>query len=187
MARHVASCPASHDAPGQPTSLLQLRVEAAGDPRYWLYVEAGTEATLRQLDALLRRVWLECCGHMSAFYVGHRELAMHSKLRAALGRKGQTFLYEYDFGSTTTLSGHVLRTRQGSLGPKTVRLLAQNDPMPWGCDECGQLATVVCPLCIDSGPCLFCEKHAQQHPCAEDEVYLPVANSPRMGVCAYGT
>ena len=35
-------------------------------PEYWLHVEGRETASLQQLDSLLRRVWLECCGHMSA-------------------------------------------------------------------------------------------------------------------------
>lgn len=189
MTRHIASCAASHDAPGPPTSLVQLRIEGAADPCYWLFVEARSEATLQQLDALLRRVWLECCGHMSAFRMGQHESAMRSKIGVTLGRRGLRFTYEYDFGSTTTLRGQVLSPRQGSLGRTGVRLLARNDPLQWSCEgeACSRPATIVCPFCIDAGPSMFCAKHAQQHPCAEEEVYLPVVNSPRMGVCAYGT
>jgi hypothetical protein len=165
---------------------VQLRIEAAGDRRYWLYIETRSDATLRQLDQFLRRVWLECCGHMSAFRTGQHELAMRSKIGVAFGRGGPPFTYEYDFGSTTSLRGYVLDFRQGSVGRSALRLLARNDPLPWACEECPQPASVVCPFCIGSGPCLFCNEHAQQHPCAEEEGYLPVVNSPRMGVCSYG-
>lgn len=106
-------------------------------------------------------------------------------ISVALERKGQRFTYNYDFGSTTTLTGQVLGVRAGCLGRTATRLLARNDPPRWRCEACTQPATIVCPLCIDSGPCLFCDVHAQQHPCAVEEVYLPVVNSPRMGVCAY--
>lgn len=186
MTRHLASCAPSHDAQGALSALVQLRVEAAGDPRYWLYVEGGFAATLRQLDALLRRVWLECCGHMSGFRSGQRELAMSSKLGVTFVDPGQRFSYEYDFGSTTALRGQVPGSREGSVGRAPVRLLARNDPLQWHCENCTQPATIVCPFCIDSGACLFCDEHAREHPCAEEGVYLPVVNSPRMGVCGYG-
>jgi hypothetical protein len=185
MARHISSCSASHDASGSQQSIILLRIEAAGDPRYWFYLEARSDASLQQLDALLRRVWLECCGHMSAFRVGQREPAMRSKIGMSLGTKGLRFTYDYDFGSTTTLTGQVLGAREGCLGRTATRLLARNEPLQWTCEVCTEPAIVVCPFCIDTGPYLFCEAHAQQHPCAEEEVYLPVVNSPRMGVCAY--
>ena len=185
MPRHISSCAASHDASGPQQLIIQLRIDAAGDPRYWLYLEARSDASLEQLDALLRRVWLECCGHMSAFRLGHREPAMRSKIGMTLGRKGLRFTYDYDFGSTTTLSGQVLGAREGCLGRAPTRLLVRNDPLQWTCEVCTEPATIVCPFCVDTGPCLFCEAHAEQHPCAAEEVYMPVVNSPRMGVCAY--
>ena len=186
MTRHLMSCPSTHDGRGAPTALVQLRIEAAGDPRYWLYVEAQAGATLQQLDAFLRRVWLECCGHMSAFRVGQREVAKRSAIGQAFGPKGLRFTYDYDFGSTTTLGGQVLAERQGSLGRAALRLLARNDPLPWRCEMCTRPASIVCPFCLYSGPSLFCDEHAQEHPCAEEQAYLPVVNSPRMGVCGYG-
>ena len=185
MARHVAACAAAHDASGPQHFIVQLRVDAAGDPRYWLYVEARSDASLQQLDALLRRVWLECCGHMSAFRGGQHQPAMRSRNGVALERKGLKFAYDYDFGSTTTLSGQVLGAREGSLGRLATRLLARNDPPQWSCELCAKPATVVCPFCIGSGPWMFCEVHARRHSCAEEEAFLPVVNSPRMGVCAY--
>jgi hypothetical protein len=184
MARHVAGCAPEHDSPGARESIVQLRVEADGDPRYWLYLEARESAPLKQIDAHLRRTWLECCGHMSSFRVGVSDLSMNSKI-AALPGKGAKFSYEYDFGSTTALVGQVTGTRVGSLGRAPVRVLARNDPLEWRCAICPDPAVVVCPFCIYEDDCLFCEAHARDHPCAKEEAYLPVVNSPRMGVCAY--
>ena len=185
MTRHVATCAADHDASGVAQSIVQFRFDAAGDPQYWLHAEGRADTSLWQLDSLLRNVWLECCGHMSAFRIRDAELPMQGKVGSALHRKGLEFTYEYDFGSTTTLTGQVLGVRQGNLGRAAVRLLARNDAPEWRCGECSRPATVVCPFCIHEGSYLFCETHAQEHPCAEEEVYLPVVNSPRMGICGY--
>ena len=185
MTRHITTCAAEQDGSGFIQSIVQLRFDAAEDPQYWLHLEARSDASLERLDALLRRVWLECCGHMSAFRIGQSELAKRSRIGEAFARKGLKFTYEYDFGSTTTLRGQVLGSREGCLGHNPTRLLARNDAPEWSCEQCTKPATIVCPLCIYSGPCLFCETDAQQHPCAAEEVYLPVVNSPRMGVCAY--
>ena len=185
MTRHVATCAADHDASGAPETIVQLRIDADGDPRYWLHLEARSSSPLRQLDSLLRRIWLECCGHMSAFRAGASELAMRTSVGSAFPRKGTAFSYEYDFGSTTALKGQVLGTRAGYLGRTPVRLLARNDALDWRCADCSRPAVIVCPFCIHDDDCLFCDAHAQEHPCAEEEVYLPVVNSPRMGVCGY--
>lgn len=185
MTRHIATCASSHDFAGPEQTIVQIRIDAAGEPRYWLHVEARSDASLEQLDSLRRRVWLECCGHMSTFRIGQSELPKRAKIGLTLRRKGLKFTYEYDFGSTTTLTGHVVGFRNGCLGRAATRLLARNDALEWTCEECSRPAAIVCPFCVYSGPCLFCEAHAQEHPCAEEEVYLPVVNSPRMGVCGY--
>lgn len=185
MTRHVARCASDHDFSGEPEAIVQLRIDAAEDPRYWLHIEARARTPLQRLDSLLRRIWLECCGHMSAFRAGTHELAMGSKIASAFPRKGAAFSYEYDFGSTTGLKGLVVGTRQGCLGRAPVRLVARNDALDWQCAECPRPAVVICPFCIYEGHCLFCEAHAQDHPCADEECYLPVVNSPRMGVCGY--
>lgn len=185
MARHFGECLPAHDGKGKTGRLVQLRFEAPGDPRYWLYVESRAEATLQHVDALLRRVWLECCGHMSAFYVGQGEVAQGSRVGTVFSSKDLKFRYEYDFGSTTLLGGQVVGMREGISSRSPVRLLARNDPPAWSCEECGASATTVCPFCLDEGGGLFCEPHAEKHSHAKEEVYLPVVNSPRMGVCGY--
>lgn len=121
---------------------------------------------------------------MSAFVVGRREVGMGAPL--ATLASGSSFGYEYDFGSTTALGGQVLGERQGSIGRAAVRLLAQNASLRESCADCPDLATVVCPYCIDSEErYLFCDAHAPAHEHADEDVYLPVVNSPRMGVCGY--
>lgn len=186
MIAHLKSCVTSHDIPGPSQSLLLLRINALNDPRYWILVEARAVATLQQLDALLRDLWVECCGHLSAFVVDRREVGMRTTLTTALRAHGATFDYEYDFGSTTALAGTLLSAREGSIGRSSVRLVARNDPLREVCAECAKLATVVCSYCIDGeAKYLFCDAHAAAHEHASEDVYLPVVNSPRMGVCGY--
>ena len=185
MIAHLEACAATHDETGPPQPLVVLRFSQAGASRYWLVIEAKADAQLGHLDGLLRQVWLECCGHMSAFRIGRRELAMTTATAIAFTGAASKVEYEYDFGSTTALTGELVGKRQGSIGRASVRLLARNEPLVWPCDDCQTPATVVCPYCIDSNDGLFCDAHADAHEHAGEEVYLPVVNSPRMGVCAY--
>jgi hypothetical protein len=185
MMAHVEACAAAHDEIGQPQPLVVLRFGPVGAPRYWLIIEAKTDAQLGQVDGLLRQLWLECCGHRSAFRLGRRELPMTTPTAVAFARAASKVEYEYDFGSTTALSGELVGKRQGSIGRASVRLLARNEPLVWPCTECEAPATVVCPYCIDSDGGLFCDAHADVHEHADEEIYLPVVNSPRMGVCGY--
>ena len=184
MARHLSDCAPKHDAAGSHEPVVQVQFEACGAPEYWLILEARARAQLNQVDALLRRTWLECCGHMSAFRLGRQELSMRTPLMS-LGGRGSGFQYEYDFGSTTALAGKISGTREGSLGRRVVRLLARNAPLPFTCSSCAAPATIICPYCTHTGACLFCSKHAGQHECDAEDAFLPVVNSPRVGVCGY--
>jgi hypothetical protein len=134
MMVHVEACVAAHDKIGQPQPLVVLRFAAVGDPRYWLVIEAKADAQLRHVDALLRQLWLECCGHRSAFRVGRRELAMTTATAIAFAHPASKVDYEYDFGSTTALTGELVGKRHGSIGRA-----------PFGCSRamnrsCGHVA-----------------------------------------------
>jgi hypothetical protein len=185
MTRHLAACVPTRDAEAGDEALVHLLIEASDDPDYWLHLEGRAAASLGQLDGLLRQTWLECCGHMSAFYVQGAEPAMRARLGSVFRTKGTPFKYEYDFGSTTRLKGKVMSFRQGSIGRSAARLLARNRAPEWRCSSCGSPAEVVCRLCLYSEPAFFCAKHAPEHGCAEEDPFLPVVNSPRMGVCGY--
>jgi hypothetical protein len=194
MTRHLRTCAPAHDEPdGKPGRLFHLRVEAEYDPVYWLDLEADARAALYDVDAFLRKIWLECCFHLSAFEIGRQYYnsalggdwdeypGMDVQLCQVI-EPGARFSYEYDFGSTTRLKLRVLDEREGRTGGDAVRLLARNVPPVWPCAVCEKPATRVCGCCIDDA--LFCDEHAKQHNCEVDHL-LPVVNSPRMGVCAY--
>ncbi len=185
MMAHLEACAAAHEEIGRPQPLVVLRFGQAGEPRYWLIIEAKADASLRYVDKLLRQVWLECCGHMSAFRVGRREVPMTTAIARAFASVASKVDYEYDFGSTTALVCELLGTRQGSIGRAPVRLIARNEPILWSCGGCEAPATWVCPYCIGPDDGLFCDAHAEEHEHADEGVYLPVVNSPRMGVCGY--
>jgi hypothetical protein len=62
---------------------------------------------LEDLDEFLRDIWLECCGHLSAFSYQRSELGMGRKLKDVL-RSGMELLHEYAFGTPTELLVKVL-------------------------------------------------------------------------------
>jgi hypothetical protein len=201
MNKHLALCAPKHDRRnGPPSDLFQLHVEGNGAPMFWLDVEVKGESPIRRLDDLLRRVWLECCGHMSAFETGglrysvlvdnefgptRDERSMSAKVSQVLTSPGQRLSYEYDFGSTTELTLRVINVRTGTIGRSAARLLARNEPPVWKCAVCDAPATLVCPFCMGESNPFICARHAAEHACADEESFLPVVNSPRMGVCGY--
>ena len=201
MPAHLKTCVPKHDASRGPVAaLLQLRVQGATNPVFWLDLEIKRESKLKDLDRFLRRVWLECCGHLSSFHVNEftysvvvdktfgsvpNERSMNYGIGDVLSSGRQRFRYDYDFGSTTELEGRVWGMRDGSIGRSPVRVLARNEPPVWPCSECREPATLVCTYCLYDGDPFSCAQHAPEHECADDESFLPVVNSPRMGVCGY--
>ena len=207
VARHLPKCRADHaHAKGKklhPTFLVM--VEGRYLPDYWLVGEISAAETLDTLDAFLRDIWLECCGHMSAFTIGDTQYMMDtggidgmwldlfgsshptksmSKVRLdEVLKPGLKFYHEYDFGTTTELTLKVLAEQEGATPKRALDILSRNHPPPIKCDKCAELAVEVCVECIYDGKGWLCAKHAKQH--KHDDMFLPVVNSPRVGQCGY--
>ena len=161
-------------------------------------MKTKANAKLYHLDEFLRGIWLECCGHMSSFtirgvkYDDERLLdefysrddmssqSMNKRFYSVLKVK-DAFSYEYDFGSTTYLEGHVLAVREGYLGKNKIHILARNNPYAFECEHCGKKVAGICVECEE----YVCDQCLDSHECGE-EMILGVVNSPRMGVCGYG-
>ncbi|MBA2377335.1 MAG: hypothetical protein M3494_10270 [Actinomycetota bacterium] len=205
MTRHLKSCPEKHDSSrGKPVRMLRLRIEDAYSPLFWMDVEMKANSKLEDLDDFLRGMWLECCGHLSAFYIEDitymltqaagmggpfadpDERDMRAKLEDVLS-EGTRFHHVYDFGTSTELKLRVVGEREGRIGGGLLlRPLSQNEAPVWECDVCGGEATEICTMCIyEKENPFYCEEHAGDHGCEDAEMLLPVVNSPRMGMCGY--
>jgi hypothetical protein len=118
-------------------------------------------------------------------YAERHELGMKSKLADVLG-PGMEVVHEYDFGDTTELLVKVVAQYEGVINAKRpIEILARNDPPEILCNECGQALAVEIRVeyqSEDSG--WLCESCARKHGC-DEEMRLPVVNSPRTGVCGY--
>lgn len=173
-----------HSNPTGEQECCLIKVEGM-DKRYWLLLDMPLTASLKNLDDFLRRIWLECCGHMSAFMgSGYQEFPMSRRLSAF--PEGAQIGYEYDFGDTTELLISFIGRTRRKKQREAVRLLARNKPIEWKCAECGKPAELVFMERLyeeDEDPCL-CEACAEKLD-MDMEMGLPVTNSPRMGVCAY--
>lgn len=198
MTRHLTSClKKSREKGEQRSGYFHLFVD--GNYYYWLHLLVGKETTLSSLDHYLRSIWLECCGHLSAFYIDGIEYSDASgqsfmsiveihplsvKLEEVL-EKGKTFDYVYDFGSSTDLKMKVVGEGEWER-PKDVILLARNLHLSIDCSQCEEPADEICTACMWEGKddFYFCEECKKEHSCGE-EMMLPVVNSPRMGVCGY--
>mgnify|MGYP000848510845 FL=1 len=202
MTRHLKSCKereakwksSLENNEKHRTKFFHLLVEGRYLPEYWMHLLVKANITLDKLDTFLRDIWLECCGHLSAFTIEDRtytftpfgeyeEKSMRIKLNEVLS-PGMKFYYEYDFGTTTHLTLKVISEIELNAKGKFIRIMARNDPPERNCVVCGKPATQVCVHCIREGMGWLCDECAPKHKCGED-MLLPVVNSPRVGKCGY--
>jgi hypothetical protein len=159
-----------------------LKIEGEFNKGYWLYIDVPAGETLDAIDFFLRKIWLECCGHMSAFFLPKRnELNMNRKLKTF--EVGTNLSHHYDFGTTTetviTFMGAIRRKPQKG----AVRLLARNVPPVFKCADCGETAAYIdTELMYQSNNPFYCKKCRKR---GDEDILLPITNSPRMGECAY--
>lgn len=199
MTKHLKSCQQKGDSntPGKShkkTKIFHLAVEDGYSSDYWMHIEVPADAKLKELDGFLRRIWLECCGHLSVFRIEAKTYSvspmedfndedMEATLDDVLS-PGLKFSHEYDFGSTTYLKLEVVSMEQKQIGKRDIVVIARNEPPSLPCVSCGKTATRICPECVWSGKGCLCDECASGHECGED-ILLPVVNSPRVGVCGY--
>jgi len=202
MTKHVKSCKqkegisktSSSGRQARTTKSFHLVVGGRYLLDYWMHLEVPADAKLEALDSFLRRVWLECCGHMSAFTIAERMYSVapmaefgDKSMNVKLGRvlsPGMTFYHEYDFGTTTYLVLKVVSEQQGQVKGGSIQVLARNEPPSIPCASCGNTAMQVCGQCTWSGQGWLCDDCTAEHECGDD-MLLPVLNSPRVGMCGY--
>jgi hypothetical protein len=212
MTRHLKSCKKRKEIGSQDTKkkrkeMFHIVVDCPGIPEYWMHLEVPANFSLEQLDGFLRNIWLECCGHLSAFtidgvryssyldadgpifsFIGdpffHKEEDdMESDLIDVV-EVGKEFSYEYDFGSTTELRLKIADKYETPTSKASIKVLSRNEPVEETCVDCEQPATQVCTECYYESPGTYCDKCLPKHDCGDD-MALPLVNSPRAGVCGY--
>ena len=193
---HLQNC-IPLNPPDTPQKSFVLRINDRDVYRYWMYVKISGSASLLDLDSFLRDEWLECCGHLSMFEIDGIQYEDIAKLdenvldSKNIKIKAEKILYKelnfkhvYDFGDSTTLGLTVVGEYQDDASAKKqVKLLVKNNPTRHRCKICKKDADLVCIDCYERGTSYFCKSCGEKH---EDHELLSVANSPRMGRCAYG-
>lgn len=200
LIRHLKSCDEREEAvaraneqnkkaPEQRLYHLQLKNEYSSD--FWLHLEVNGNARLKQLDAYLRNIWLECCGHLSRFAIGNNvweeELSMNQKIYQLLDIDME-LTHVYDYGSSTYTTIKTVDARWGKpLTRFPIFLMARNELPKVECDRCPKTARW---LYDDFNSYeeqeLLCNDHKEEVATDEyDERLLKLVNSPRFGVCGY--
>ncbi len=196
LVRHLRACPereaaiARADAgPGKRQSLYHLQVQDAYGGEFWLHLEMKGSAQLADLDSYLRRIWLECCGHLSAFFSGGfwQEEVSGLKRASQVFEPGLELYHIYDFGTSSETVIRVVDVREGKpLTAHPIFLMARNNQPESFCHICDEPGTWLCIECVyeEGAAYVFCDKHVKAHQHWED-MTLPIVNSPRTGMCGY--
>lgn len=170
-------------------NFFYIRIEGMNKD-YWLDVMVNKSAKLSDLDKFLRDIWLECCGHLSAFGINGTRYesemedtdwdakSMNTRLDHVLAISSSAD-YEYDFGSTTDLSIKVIGELKFGSSEK-IKLLSRNKTPKIACNSCNNDSKYLCQECDEP----ICNECAKKHKCDEG-MLSNLVNSPRAGVCGY--
>ena len=117
-----------------------------------------------------------------------RPMRRTSSMDVELGQvlqPGLKYTYEYDFGSTTELALKVVAEREGKLqGRKNaIQIMARNELPAVSCDACGEKPAILIYQGWDDPESWLCKDCAKAR--NNQDMMLPIANSPRVGVCGY--
>ena len=164
---------------------------------YWMFITLSKDTSLLVLDEFLRDIWLECCGHLSEFIFRDQRIISHSEsgniskvmkkqIRSFVSHR-QRFGYVYDMGSSTELTLSVIEDIPVNSPKNIITLLMRNKAPTYLCESCNKSADIICTFCGQT----ICNKCQNKHSCTIDEgdtyMLMPIINSPRTGVCAYGS
>lgn len=206
MIKHLATCKEREAVLADAKEkYFELVLCGKYDKDYWLIIQMKESATLKDLDQFIRDVWVECCGHLSAFDIygqryevapqndffwGKPAKSMNCKLKSIL-EQGMQIKYEYDYGSTTDLMIDVQDYYDAPNQKDKITIISRNNPPQFFCSQCRKNTAVwISPEGFYDGNPFWCDECMEKLRKGEIEVdepefLLPVCNSPRMGVCGY--
>lgn len=187
IAEHLDVCP-KRKKDGKIKN-LRLRIIDLYMKNFWLVAEVNEQAKFKDLDNLIKDIWVECCGHLSLFGNYGNETGKARIIMDTLN-PGDKLNYIYDFGSSTELIVEALEYSDCRLSDKKkIEAVARNYLPISNCAKCGEHATRICTACNEEEMVFTCDKCAEKYHNEENEkeehCVLPLANSPRSGVCGY--
>jgi hypothetical protein len=167
------------------TRYIHVKVDA---DVMFLHLLVRSDQKLKIIDDFLRKIWLDCCDHLSEFRHRKYKIKMNDLVTDIFQPK-IVIQHHYDFGDTTVVE---LRSEGSCNLPEkgNLILLSRNEPLKIMCRSCKKAPAVwICTTCIYETEGMYCEKCAEEHgsTCEDFNEYskLPVVNSPRMGCCGY--
>ena len=189
IGKHLSAHLAGMEKAGNESSAVnycQIEVESED---LFLHLLVKGDAKMKVIDKFLKDIWLECCGHLSAF--GHKNFKVSmSHLVEDVFEPRVKIFHDYDFGSTTRVFLKGLKHYHLNEKEKII-LLSRNEPFKIRCSLCKKKPAIyLCTECFDDGDySYFCGKcsvlHEEECEAFANYSQMTVVNSPRMGVCGY--
>ena len=101
---------------------------------------------------------------------------------------GLALTHIYDFGTSSETTVMVTGRREGHpTTPRPIALMARNLRPEAHCMTCAEPASWLCLECVhefeETGA--LCDAHADGHPHDDYGEFIPLVNSPRVGMCGY--
>ncbi|MDR1896166.1 MAG: hypothetical protein LBR10_05185 [Prevotellaceae bacterium] len=167
--RHLITHLKEKEASGKPGKSFLVKVETNkrwGYSPYFLSLWIDCGASMKDLDTFLRKIWLECCGHMSAFrkrekrsgrdeifdmmdeYLGRGNIVKYEKMMeeiddtVPMSRKVKDILYkdlilEYEYDFGSSTELSITVMGEYSVkADKKIVLLSRNEPLDIMCNSC---------------------------------------------------
>ncbi len=195
IARHISACKARAalvDDAAETGPLDHLVITRPRESAYRLDLLAAPDLSLEELDAFLRDIWLDCCGHMSAFRAAGVVLVSDPDGRfgtdnadvplSRIAASG-SIRYLYDMGTPTELQIRRLAPVSHPRPEDSIAIAARNEPPSFSC-ACGSEAIVVDRYADWTAGFFLCSKCMMDGE-RDPGSLAPLTNSPRMGICGY--
>jgi hypothetical protein len=149
---------------------------------YFIYVCIGLNCKFSDIDEFLKKIWCECCGHMSEFNLFENGVGPIGEVKKTFKlskyKIDDRFEYQYDMGSTTTIYFEILDKFTGKEKTSEIEILKRNEIPKIICENCDNEAKYYDGE-NDEFVCEDCSKEI------EEDTRLNIVNSPRTGVCGY--
>lgn len=185
-----------------------LLIESRERHEFWMLARAARGAFLSDIDARLRRSWLDChFDHVSMMVVdgidfnggvvigehdpGDMYLRMEDHTVEEVLGSGSVGDYTYDLmpHRSTYLDVRAVSECPATGMDRPVEVAVRNERIEHDCEECGARGggRRICIECSSLARDRFmCSACARGHRHDGDLRFLPARNSPRMGRCMYG-
>lgn len=161
--RHVKTCSVFQEKNEEGIKLSKslkerfiIKISDKETKKFVLYIVIDSYLKLRELDSFIREIWVECCNHLSLFRINGEKYLSNVELNDGESQNvsleevlcvGDTFDYEYDFGTTTYLEGEIVdKIKSGDSAPQIEIIIRNNkvgdtnSPREDKCDYVGNIS-----------------------------------------------